>query len=220
MTIESFAQVLDDPRIDDIVILDDCSTDGSYEKLVKHFSGVEKVRVIRQVKNRGMSLNKRDAIAYAKNDWAIIFDSDNILGKDYLDAFLQIIKTEIPLYANFIYCPEFAKPKFDYRGYAGNVFDAKYASTFIAEDKFNMLLNTCNYVVNKSFYLASYETNAAHLASDTIWHNYNHLKFGGRFYVVPNMQYFHRVHPGSGFLKDIGYNMKQAEKIRKMIMAL
>jgi len=85
-TIESFAQVLDDPRVDDIVILDDCSTDGSYEKLVKHFSGVEKVRVVRQAQNRGMSLNKRDAIAYAKNEWVAIIDSDNIIGKNYIES--------------------------------------------------------------------------------------------------------------------------------------
>src|SRR4029079_8716889 len=114
MTVESFAQVLDDPRIDDIVVLDDCSTDGSYEKLVKHFKGVEKVRVIQQVKNRGMSLNKRDAIGYCKSSWVAIIDSDNIVGKDYIDKAHKII----PSHLTCIFCPDFALPKFDYTGFS------------------------------------------------------------------------------------------------------
>lgn len=230
-TIESFAQVIDDPRIDDIVILDDCSTDGSYEKLVKHFAGNEKVRVIRQAKNRGMGQNKRDAISYARNEWVIILDSDNVIGQDYIDSITitDFETASIKDIKGTILCPEFAKPKFDYRQYTYGGSDKLYRSGMygyreakveIKEDAFYCLLNTCNYVVHRDTYLKVYEPNTAMKGTDTIWFNYLWLKAGYSFYVVPGMQYFHRVHNGSGFLKDIGYNMKQAEKIKKIIMAL
>lgn len=229
-TIESFAKVLDDPRIDDIVILDDASTDFSDVRLGTEFASSTKVRVIRQARNRGMSMNKRDAISYALNEWVIIFDSDNILGPDYLDAFFdyvgnngQAILPKIHHGDEFIFCPDFAKPNFDYTRYSNNklrIYRSDRAAGLIMEDGFNCLMNTCNYIVNRDFYLATYKYNPNHIASDTIWHNYNHLKRGGAFVIVPGMQYFHRVHPGSGFMQNAAANMANAEGVRRLIQQL
>lgn len=231
MTIESFAKVIDDPRIDDIVILDDASTDGSERKLADYFEDNEKVSVVHKIINQGMSLNKRDAISHAKNEWCIILDSDNIIGSDYLDAFYRdvtCIDSAINLKGNenTIFCPDFAKPKFDYTKYSNRdkmpygIYDFRNASTFIKEDGFNCLMNTCNYIVNRDFYLKTYQHNPEHIASDTIWHNYNHLKAGGMFRVIAGMQYYHRVHDGSGFLQDAAGNMARATEVRKLIQQL
>ena len=226
MTVESFAQVIDDPRIDDIVILDDASTDGSGMLLAKKFGKHEKVRIILQHTNKGMSQNKHDAIAFSRNEWCIIFDSDNIIDARYLDSFFKYTswgdKQLTSEYNNYIFCPDFAQPNFDYRRWSrgGRLYDAKDCARIVAEDNFNMLLNTCNYIVNRDFYLQTYKHNQSHVASDTIWHNYNHLKAGGIFAVVPGMQYYHRVHDGSGFMKDAHGNMSRAEEVRKLIQQL
>lgn len=229
MTLESFAKVLDDPRIDDIVISDDASTDDSCQMIVEKFNcnpiNNRKVRVFRQRENLGMSRNKRFAIEQAKNPWCILFDSDNIIGPDYLDAFFHGIErfpTEedgLPA-SNVIFCPSFAKPEFDYRKYESFTANAGDCKKLIKDDTFNLLLNTCNCIVNRDFYLKTYQYNEKHIASDTIWHSYNHLKAGGLFYIVPGMQYFHRVHKGSGFLQEIDHNMRMQAQVRKMIMAL
>lgn len=233
LTVESFAKVINDPRIDDIVILDDASTDLSFVQLSRKFQHFPHVRVIQQARNRGMSQNKRDAISYARNEWAIILDSDNIIDTDYLDAFYAYIsrpkcgtislgkdKEDIKT----IFCPDFAMPKFDYRKYNGNGMGDRYDNTniaaFIKYDDFNCLMNTCNYIVNRDFYLNAYIYNVKHKASDTIWHNYNHLLAGGNFHVVPAMQYFHRVHNGSGFLIGVEQNMINAEEVRRLIQQL
>lgn len=235
MTVESFAKVLGDPRINDIVILDDASTDGSYELLKKLCS--KKIRVYQSVHNVGMSRNKAAAIEQAKNPWCIIFDSDNSIGPDYLDAFFELAIDgdgfnefgKITNIEKFIFCPDFAKPKFDYRdfkcgnggiGIRSGIYAARECSHEIKNDAFNCLMNTANYIVHRDNYLATYQYNPDHIASDTIWHNYNHLRAGGYFVVVPDMQYEHRVHKGSGFMQDAAYNMKQSDKVRKMIMAL
>lgn len=220
LTIDSFAQVINDPRIDDIILLDDCSTDGSYEKLRDYFNNNFNVRVIRQAQNRGMSLNKRDAIALAKNEFVIIFDSDNIIGPDYLDALdVDMHKNGRPP-ETWILMPSFAKPQFDYSEFSGKTFSKNRISNFFGLKMAECLINTCNFLVNRDAYLRVYEPNPRMKATDTAWFNYLWLKSGGSFYVVPGMEYYHRVHEGSGFMADVDYNMKQSEKIRQMIMAL
>lgn len=233
LTIESFAKVLDDPRINDIVILDDCSTDGSAERLVEYYHRIDKeakVCIGKQEQNVGMSQNKATAIAAAQCEWAIIFDSDNVIDPTYLDAFFdytkrnQRIPHEMP--KEFIFCPDFARPDFDYRAFSQaqpptyGIYNAKDAARCMIDSRFNCLMNTCNYIVNREFYLQTYEHNPEHIASDTIWHNYNHLKAGGKFAIVPGMQYFHRVHDDSGFKKDIAYNMQKTEQVRQLIKQL
>lgn len=230
MTIESFAQVLNDDRIDDIVIMDDCSENQDGVRLASVFRNHEKVKVHIQAQNRGMSLNKYDAIALAKNEWCIIFDSDNIIGPDYLDAFYKDINLPSQFSNKYIdhiiFCPDFAKPNFDYRAFSARtpptygLYDAKDAARCIIDSRFNCLMNTCNYIVNRDYYLETYQHNPEHKASDTIWHNYNHLKNGGIFRVVQYMQYAHRVHKGSGFMEDVQYNMAKSEEVRKLIQQL
>lgn len=219
---ESYAQVIDDPRISEIIIVDDCSTEPGIKEKVNGLAG-GKVKVFHQVENRGMSRNKADTISYALNEWAIIFDSDNIIGTDYLDAFYEYLSNGKPIEQN-IFCPDFAKPDFNYTKFANNgtggKYDIKNAAFHIGDDSFNCLMNTANYIANRDFYLKTYQYNPSHIASDTIWHNYNHLRAGGNFHVVPGMQYIHRVHKGSGFLQGVDHNMRMQAEVRKMIMAL
>lgn len=211
---ESYAQVIDDPRISEILIVDDCSNEPGIKEKVNSLAG-GKVKVFHQAQNRGMSMNKRDAISYASNPWVIIFDSDNIIGPDYLDAL-----EKVQLIEDTIYCPTFAKPTFDYRRYGALSFSKDHAKSYIKQDQFNMALNTCNYLVPRDNYLKIYKFDEEHIASDTIWFNYNWLKTGNSFYFVPGMEYEHRVHAGSGFMQDAAYNMKQSDIVRKMIMNL
>jgi glycosyltransferase involved in cell wall biosynthesis len=225
---ESYAQVIDDPRISEIIIVDDCSTEQGIKEKVNGLAA-GKVKVYHQAQNRGMSRNKADAISYASNEWVIIFDSDNVIGKDYLDAFYKFIEHEGKGLENgdsIIFCPDFAKPDFDYRAFAQlkgpayGIYGGKNVAECITDDKFNCLMNTCNYIVHRDSYLSTYQYNPDHIASDTIWHNYNHLKNGGLFAVVPGMEYYHRVHKGSGFLQGVDHNMKMQNEVRKMIMNL
>lgn len=233
MTIESFAQVLNDDRIDDIVIMDDASKDEIWQALFLDIENLksEKIRFFHSDNNVGMSRNKYNAISRAKNEWCIIFDSDNIIGPDYLDAFEGFITDNrgVPNLAavenNYIFCPDFAMPNFDYTALAQGspthgIYNKRDAARCIIDSRFNCLMNTCNYIVNRDYYISAYQYNPEHKASDTVWHNYNHLKSGGLISVVPNMRYFHRVHDGSGFMQDAKYNMDQAEKVRKLIQQL
>lgn len=218
MLLESFAQVIDDDRIDEILIMDDCSSIEYWNKIKELPKFNPKIKVVRQLTNQGMSRNKRDAIFNSKNEWVLLGDSDNIFGKDYLDALDKHILSDRQ--ANIIFAPGFAKPNFDYRKYKNHFLKAKEIKIFIHQPEMSCFLNTCNYVVNRERYLKVWEENRQVISSDTIWFNYLWLKSGGCFIVSEDMQYNHRVHNGSAFLQDVDYNMKKAEEIKKLIMAL
>lgn len=215
LLMESFAQVLDDDRISEIVIVDDCSTDEIYGKVLAAVFDMPKVRLYRNQQNLGMSLNKKRAVELAKNEWVILFDSDNIIAPDYLN---NIDLSDLRNY--IIYCPSFARPQFDYRSFSNYEIDQDNVCTFIKKPLAEPVLNTCNYLVNRGRYLSVYEPNPEMKGTDTIWFNYLWLKAGNSFYVVPGMEYYHRVHEGSGFLADCDYNMRKAKEIKELIKAL
>lgn len=222
MLLESFAGVIDDERIDEVLIMDDCSELQYWNKIKELPKFNPKIKVVRQLSNRGMSANKRDAVYHSRNEWVILFDSDNIIGKDYLDALDSSLSEHWGgnLNWNCIYLPSFAKPQFYFGKYGEYNFGKEEAKTLIIDPVFSIMMNCCNYVVHREVYLDVWEENTAMKGSDTIWFNYLWLKTLGSFYVVPNMHYFHRVHDGSGFMQDANYNMQKAEEIKKLIQAL
>lgn len=211
---ESFEQVIDHPRITEIILMDDASDPEIFYNILGLKELSPKIKVVRQARNRGMGFNKYAAVSHASNEWVILFDSDNVLTPAYVEALPRDLMVQV------IFHPDFAKPNFDFTKYRGGGYRADKIRKLIKEPMLNTMLNACNYVVNRDEYLRIYQENPDHKASDTIWMAYLWLKAGNGFYVVRGMEYEHRVHPASGFLQDASYNMNQAEKVRKLIMAL
>lgn len=216
MLIEAFKNVIDDDRISEVIICDDHSNEATVAWLKSVILPYhEKIRLALHTQNVGMSRNKFRSVGYAANDWCIVFDSDNVLTKEYVDA-LYAVNWE----PEIIYCPSFARPQFDYREFLSLKFDRKSVKRYINKRMFECLLNTCNYFVNAKQYMEVFEHNPEMKGTDTIWFNYLWLKAGYSFYVVPGMQYDHRVHEGSGFMEDLNYNMDKAKEIKRKILAL
>lgn len=221
LTIKSFENIIGNPKINQIIISDDCSPDDSGRKLKNYFDGRkyfdgknENVKVMIQAQNRGMSLNKYMAIAMASNPFVLILDSDNIVDSSYLNALPDELDAET------IYMPDFASPNFDYRKFAGMIFDKSNIKEFISDPMGNCCANTCNYVVNRDKYMEVYQKDESVKETDTIHFLYLWLKAGYKFTIVPGMQYFHRVHDQSGWLQNANYNMKKGEEIRNKILEL
>ncbi len=235
MTMESFAKVHDYDLIDEVIIVDDASDMKHYNELYRliYFSEYKvkhkdletwKIKLFRNDENLGMSRNKREAISKAKNEWVILFDSDNILYPEYLDAvekcWLNPIETDVSIRGGgkVIYHPDFAEPEHDYRQFEGLVIDKLNAKHHLHKAEFRCLLNSSNYVVNRDEYLRVYKYNPDIQEADTIWMNTQWLKAGNAFYIVPGMRYLHKKHSDSGWLKgDRRKNMKDAKNLQKEI---
>jgi glycosyltransferase involved in cell wall biosynthesis len=198
MTVKAFEKVLDDTRISEILIVDDCSRLDQFVSLQSKVISMDKVRVIRNVNNLGCYHNKRKAVEESKNDWVILLDSDNVIDKTYLDSMFEYEWVD-----NVIYAPEFARPHFDYRKFSDKKIEKTNVRSLSRVPMFDCLINTCNYLVNRDYYLNVWQDHKEPWTADTLFHNYNHIKSGGTLFVVPRMQYDHLVHDGSHYKEHV-----------------
>lgn len=204
LVMETLSYVLKEDRIDEIILCDDVSPDNDYYKLLNNVSKFSKVKVVRNVINHHVQHSKRNAISFSKNEWVIILDNDNVIGKDFIDKIFDIKEWD----SKTIYHPAFAAPNFDYRQFNGDVITKENVSKYTEHKIFMTLLNTNNYFVNKKEYLRVYKYSRDCRGADGIYNNYNWLKAGNKILVVEDLEYFHRVHPQSEFLREVNSNMK------------
>lgn len=195
---EAFAQVLNDERISEIVISDDASTDGSFAKLIHRFAKKPKVRLFTNAKTQDCYQNKRTAVMRSSSDWIILFDSDNVIGSDYLDCLYEIPEWD----RNTIYCPTFAEPHFDYRAFNKRIITRQNVAAHMDQQHFQCALNTANYFFYRDCYLNVWDGNVNPHTSDTIYQALNWLRSGRSLTFVPNLKYYHRVHPNSHYKQN------------------
>lgn len=201
-----------DSLVDDIVITHDCSDD--YVRILDTFTD-KKIRIYKNINNWHILHNKRNSIYHAKNDWVICIDSDNSIGHDYTETLRKEKKT-----FNTIYAPEFARPKFDYRCYSGMILKKSTIAEFDKHTIFQCFLNTFNYCLNRKEYLKVYQYTTRCNSADSIYFNYIWLKVGNNIKVVEGLQYNHRVHQNSTFLKEYEKSLNMANIYMNKIKAL
>lgn len=198
---EAVSKVLMDERVNEIVISDDCSQVELYNTVVWQFKSIEKVKIYRNESNVDCYLNKRRAVELATNEWVCIWDSDNIFSKDYIDRIENLIIGGIN--SKTVYQPDFAKPHFNFKAYSGKNVTKENVSTFMGDATFQTMLNAFNYFVNRSEFLRVFDDSVNPVTSDSIFHNYNWLNAGNSIYVVPGLEYEHRIHDGSHYREKV-----------------
>jgi glycosyltransferase involved in cell wall biosynthesis len=216
---ESFRQVLNDDRISEISITDDRSSDEIWQTIFWQFNDVPKVKLFRNNKNIDCYRNKREAISKATNEWVIIFDSDNIITKSYIDRIESLFTAG--LNPKIIYQPSFARPHFNFTKYESFLIDKSNASKYMIDPMFGTMLNAMNYFVNRDEYLKVWDGSVDPVTLDSIYQNYNWLKAGNSIYVVPGLEYEHRVHSGSHYQNNVrrtphGFHEEILNKLRSL----
>lgn len=198
MTHNSFKRVVDDHRITEIVIIDDCSKIEIYESLTT-LAVDAKVKLYRNPFNLGCYHNKRKAVELCTNDWVILLDSDNKLGPDYMNAINTVYFD-----SNILFAPDFARPHFDYQGFSNETITKENVNTFIGRKNFDCLINTCNFLVHREEYLKVFDKEQEEpWTADTLYFNFCWLKAGNKIKVVEGMQYEHLVHDGSHYKLNV-----------------
>lgn len=203
---ESIAQVINDERISEVVISDDHSDINIYNQVIEHYKGNDKVKIYRNHENLDCYKNKRQAVKKSTNEWVILFDSDNIMTKSYIDAIDGKVWD-----ANIILQPSFARPHFDFRKYSGMVVTRHNVKQVIGEGNFQTMLNAMNYFVNRDQFLRVWEYSQPMLkqlggdpvTSDSLYQNYAWLASGNSINVVAGLEYDHRVHSGSHYQNNV-----------------
>lgn len=208
LTMKCFEQVLDDSWIDEIVIVDDASDITIYNHLASTVKDMSKVKLYRNEINIDCYANKREAVSKATNEWVIIFDSDNIMTKEYVTKIYEQMWLE-----DTIHAPVMAAPTFDYRAFSGMYVSHENVSEFMGINMFETALNTCNYFCNRDFYLKCFDPNINPHSSDSIFMNMQWLKKGGYIHFVPDLIYSHLIHDNSHYKNNCHKSPEFYEKI-------
>ena len=213
--IKALQYILDDERVDDIVVHDDASTD--FEQLKTQISTFNspKIKILGNEQNQKAFTNKSLAVKNCKNDWVILLDSDNIITKNYIDTIYQLVWDP-----NTIYVPSFAKPLLDFREFAGQTIHKGNLQKFAEHKKAFALMNDGNYFLKRSSYLAVYEkiTKDNYLSIlDVLYFNTHWILQGNSIEVVEGLNYFHRHHKNSFFMRNKDKSADIIQKMRKLI---
>lgn len=197
-TLRAFEQVLHDDRVSSVTIVDDFSSQESYNELDSTVGGMDKVRLFRNWRNVDCYRNKKYAIELSVEDWNILFDSDNQLSADYLDRIFEIEKWQ----PDTIYAPSWAMPNFDYRSFSGLTLTKENIAHYMEWPMGSTLLNTCNYFVNRDEYLKVWSGDIDPITADSLYMAFRWLESGRKIKVVPNLFYEHTVHPLSHYKQN------------------
>ena len=187
---KSFEQVLNDERIGEILISDDCSNPDLFNDIFKRCESLSsKIRVVRNPINLGCYANKCKAVSEAKFEYVIIFDSDNIIDKSYIDLIYSVEWNPKTILA-----PDFAFPVFDYREFAGYTFNKTNVSKYAYKRGFDCLINTMNYFVHRDSFVQIWQPKSDIYGADSIYMNYLWLLSGNEIHCLTGLEYFHRIH--------------------------
>lgn len=212
-------RMIPDSRIGEIVVRDDASDPADFDRLAAGLGQHgPRVRLHRNASNLGAFGNKLAVVGDCHLDWALLLDSDNRIGLDFLDRFYAL-----PAWSErVIYCPQRARPRFDFTFLAGTTLDVKAASALFTPkwaDPMCVFLNTGNYIVPVRPYVSGLAPYAGRNveAADVFFANLVWLQAGGLIHIVPGMEYDHDVHDGSWF-KETAAQSKPL--VRRMQSAL
>jgi len=184
------------PFLDEIVISDENGNDAA--RIKELYGGNPKLRVHTNAKQLGTFLNKRAAVAYARNDWVCLMDSDNFAPARYFEVALPRLNDASVVYVPSRLLPYKGADTFDHRKFIGA--DITRATASLSVEGAEVLFQTGNYIVSRELYMRatpSYGLENQCRGQDALYTTHLLLEAGGRLRVVPNMEYNHCVHNGS-----------------------
>lgn len=200
---KSFEKVLEDERVNEIVLSDDASKVDVFKQLVEELKPIKKIKIYRNGSNQGVYRNKFHSVFHSSNPWVIVFDSDNIIGTDYIDELFKIRDWD----PHTEYCPGKAEPDFDYTHISKEPITKENVNTLWKKKQFDAMLNTMNSFFNREEYLRVWKDDFEPISSDSIYMNYKWLAAGNKILIVPDLKYYHRIHSGSHYVNNCGRSM-------------
>ena len=198
---------------------------GSCKEVVRLLTSVDasdnakKIEVIRNEINIGGFRNKFHVVSQAKNEWVYLLDSDNFLIESSISALYNLSEWD----ETVCYCPSVpimqrkdswrSWDDWNHRRFGYQPFDLKGIQQFFKiEEEYsrqygcglgvNGFLNTGNFFVNRDRYVNSLQEsfdnpNVEPHAADVVAFSYYWLINSGKFQIVPDLYYFHRIRDDS-----------------------
>lgn len=213
-----FNEIVNDPRIDEVIIVDDCSLEGETFMLKQVIKDNPKIKYFKNEENLGELKTRIRGAKEAKNDWVIFLDGDNSLTQSYLDEIYRIPEWK----SNVIYCPDFGNIKgINYRALSGTYINKESIKEIIKNNSYMipMFLNTGNYFMHRQSYLETAIT-----VQDIPKYEYGDIVIaeawfdsGNYMFVVEGMEYVHRRRKNSVWKEHAQEMSGQIERVMEKL---
>lgn len=76
----------------ELILVDDCSTDSSYDILCEYENKDKRVRVFKNEQNKGVSFTRNFAVSKASGEYIALIDSDDMWRKDKLAKQMSLVE--------------------------------------------------------------------------------------------------------------------------------
>lgn len=202
---------MSDDCVAEIVIQDDRSSD--YEELQSYTN--DKVRLYQNSENLSPLISRINLVQNCNYDRILLMDSDNFLDKNSFDKINSIPNPD----PNTIYCPDFARPCFQFKEYSDKIIDLQFAKQQIENIGMQILLNTGNYFIPKTEYLKvcdKIDKKYAHYTVDVIYYNYLWLSNGNKIHCVKDYEYDHTMRGDSYYMTHSGFSGEKLEEVTNL----
>ncbi len=208
--------IVNDERIEEIVIVDDGSHEEEFALLVNNVTRYDRRKIItiyRREENRGAQFTKMECVEKTRGPWMVLLDSDNTLLTNYLDAISELQEHD----EKTIYCPDWAFPYFCFHPLSGKKIDFQKTCQLVQQGVLQRiyLLNDGNYFFHQKTYLAQLRGLEAiqNDVADVMLANYRWLSQGGYLKVMGKASYIHRI-------DDSSFWMRTPQQSKERVMAL
>lgn len=129
------------------IIIDDCSTDGSYEYICSLIKNDKRIQLFKNNKNHGPAYSRNIGLDKAKGRYITFLDSDDSLDNNYLECQMLFIKENGPLISSGyrrkgkststdFYVPNKVDYKLDLNGNPLSCLTTMYDRKVIGEERF------------------------------------------------------------------------------------
>lgn len=97
----------------EIILVDDCSMDGSFEKICELTKEDSRVKIHKNEHNKGVGFTKRKCVEMASGEICGFVDPDDALEKNALETMLQYYSSKkiTAVYSQFLLCDDLLSPK-------------------------------------------------------------------------------------------------------------
>lgn len=185
----------------EIIVVDDCSTDDSFEKIQNYCNGDSRVKFFQNSENKGVGFTKRRCIEEAAGEICGFVDPDDALTEDALEISIKAYKENyIATYSQFYLCGENL-----------NIIK-KFEPTQKIKNKnllfFNVKFEVAHFFTFKKYTYLETEGINAELTSAVNQDLYLKLYEKGDFYYIQRPLYLYRLHE-----KGVSQEKSKKEKL-------
>ncbi|WP_312823966.1 glycosyltransferase [Epilithonimonas sp.] len=194
----------------EVIIVDDCSTDDSFEKITELTNKDERFRLFRNVKNSGVGFTKKKCIDLSSREICGFVDPDDALVENAIEVSLKNHTADnVVTYSSFILCDNYLKPQRIFaHSRAVKNGDRKFFNIFLEANHF--------FTFKKSAYNKTVGINTE-LTSAVDQDLYLKLYETGDFTFIKEPLYLYRLHT-NGVSQDSSKKLKLNENWQKVLL--